>query len=342
MKNIGNANKPIISIITPVYNGEKYLCPCIDSIINQTYQNWELLLIDDGSTDKSGKICDMYASRDRRISVIHKKNEGQAVARNEGLNIIQGEYVCFVDCDDWLEPEMYATMLQTLKNEKADIVICGYAEDYLDGFTKKNHAEDPLTTYDAQEAVKMLLSGKIGSYLWSMLFKREVVQEPMPILNQYEDHATIFKWMLHAHRITVLNQIFYHYRQLPSSSIHSYNPNNGDNFFQAIKERYYYIAENNLLPGWEQENRRLYLRGCIKLTKDLARMPNYDIHLKNIIIEVCQELKRFLPITKGELGGKYYLRLKLLLWDIDVFVRIMRISSAFSLSQRRKGKKMKG
>lgn len=342
MKNIVNANEPLISIITPVYNGEKYLRPCLDSIINQTYQKWELLLVDDGSTDNSGNICDEYASKDQRISVIHKKNEGPAAARNDGLEKIQGTYVSFVDCDDWLEPDMYATMLQTLEKEQSDSIICGYTEDYLDGSSKQIHTEGTLTTYDAQEAVKMLLSGKIGSYLWSMLFKREIVQEPMPNLSQYEDHATIFKWMLHAHRITLLNQAFYHYRQLPSSSIHSNNTKNGENFFQAIKERYHYIAENDLLSGWEQENRRLYLRGCIKLAKDLARKPDFDIQLKNLINEVRQELKNFQPITKRELGGKYYLRLKLLLWDIDFFVKIMRMSSAFSLSQRRKDKKMKG
>lgn len=342
MKDIANANEPLISIITPVYNGEKYLRPCLDSIINQTYQNWELLLIDDGSTDNSGNICEEYADKEQRISVIHKENEGPAAARNDGLENIQGAYVSFVDCDDWLEPEMYTTMLQALNKEQADIIICGYTEDYLDSFSKQIRAEGTLTTYDAQEVVKMLLTGKIGSYLWSMLFKREVIQELMPNLIQYEDHATIFKWMLHAHRITLLNQVFYHYRQLPNSTIHSNDSKNGENFFQAIKERYHYISENNLLPGWEQNNRSLYLRGCIKLAKDLARKPNFNIELKNIISEVCLELKSFLPITKRELGEKYYLRLKLLLWDIDFFVKIMRLSSAFSLSQRRKDKKLRG
>lgn len=326
--------QPLISIIIPVYNGEKYLRPCIDSILHQTYQHWELLLIDDGSPDSSGAICDEYAS-DPRISVVHKENGGQASARNQGVAMAKGEYISFVDCDDWLETDMYESMLQTMHSQQAEIIICGYIEEYKSR-QKKVHADGEMKVYEASEALKLVLRGKIGSYLWSMLFRREVVQELMPDLNPYEDHATIFKWISHAHRVVVLHQAFYHYRQLESSSLHSYNPKKGNHFFQAIKERYHYIADRNLLPGWESENRILYLRGCIKLTKDLARMPDYDIQLKAIIEEVREELRNFLPISRDEIGTKYYIRLKLLMMDVDVFVRILRLSSVFSKSSTKK------
>ena len=326
--------QPLISIIIPVYNGEKYLRPCIDSILHQTYKHWELLLIDDGSKDTSGAICDEYAS-DPRISVVHKENGGQASARNQGVAMAKGEYISFVDCDDWLETDMYERMVQTMHSQQAEIIICGYIEEYKSR-QKKVHADGEMKVYEASEALKLVLRGKIGSYLWSMLFRREVVQELMPDLNPYEDHATIFKWISHARRVVVLHQAFYHYRQLGSSSLHSYNPKKGNHFFQAIKERYHYIADRNLLPGWESENRILYLRGCIKLTKDLARMPDYDIQLKAIIEEVREELRNFLPISRDEIGTKYYIRLKLLMMDVDVFVRILRLSSVFSKSSTKK------
>ena len=326
--------QPLISIIIPVYNGEKYLRPCIDSILHQTYQHWELLLIDDGSPDSSGAICDEYAS-DPRISVVHKENGGQASARNQGVAMAKGEYISFVDCDDWLETDMYERMVQTMHSQQAEIIICGYIEEYKSR-QKKVHADGEMKVYEASEALKLVLRGKIGSYLWSMLFRREVVQELMPDLNPYEDHATIFKWISHARRVVVLHQAFYHYRQLGSSSLHSYNPKKGNHFFQAIKERHHYIADRNLLPGWESENRILYLRGCIKLTKDLARMPDYDIQLKAIIEEVREELRNFLPISRDEIGTKYYIRLKLLMMDVDVFVRILRLSSVFSKSSTKK------
>ena len=263
--NVGTLSTEL-SIIVPVYNGGKYLRPCLDSIVAQAYSNWELLMIDDGSSDGSAAVCDEYASRDSRITVVHKPNGGQAAARNDGVALAKGRYVCFVDCDDWLEPAMYATMIQTLEQQQADIVICGYIEEYA---TRKKYisADGELTVYDAQDALKLVLEGRIGSYLWSMLFRREVVQEPMLSLNPYEDHATIFKWISHARRVVTLHQAFYHYRQLQTSSLHSYNPKNGNHYFLAIKERYYYIADHHLLPGWEAENRRLYLRGCIKLTR---------------------------------------------------------------------------
>lgn len=326
----------LISIIIPVYNGEKYLRPCIDSILHQTYQHWELLLIDDGSPDSSGAICDEYAS-DPRISVVHKENGGQASARNQGVAMAKGEYISFVDCDDWLETDMYESMLQTMQEQQAEIIICGYLEEYMNR-QKRVRADGKMVVYDATEAVKLVLQGKIGSYLWSMLFRREVVQEQMPNLNPYEDHATIFKWISHAHRVVVLHQAFYHYRQLESSSLHTYNTRNGNHFFMAIKERYHYIAERNLLPGWETENRSLYLRGCVKLTKDLARMPDYDVQLKAIIEEVRDELRNFLPISRKEIGTKYYIRLKLLMMDVNTFVHILRMSSLFSNGGRRKSK----
>lgn len=120
--------QPLISIIIPVYNGEKYLRPCIESILQQSYQNWELLLIDDGSHDHSGAICDEY-SADPRITAIHKQNGGQAAARNKGISMAKGDYISFIDCDDWLEPDMYEQLINTLQEQQAEIIICGYYEE---------------------------------------------------------------------------------------------------------------------------------------------------------------------------------------------------------------------
>lgn len=329
---------PLISIIIPVYNGEKYLRPCLDSIIQQTYVNWEMILVDDGSTDGSGTICDEYAQK-ANISVFHKKNEGQAKARNIGIEMAKGDYISFVDCDDWLEPDMYEKMMGVLTSQNAEIVISGYIEEYANR-KKEVHNDGTMTCYDSSEALKLVLEGKIGSYLWSMLFRRDVVKEPMPDLNPYEDHATIFKWISHAQKVVVYYHAFYHYRQLGGSSLHSYNPKKGNHYFMAIKERYHYITDKNLLPGWEHENRRLFLRGCIKLTKDLARMPNYDLELKRIIEEVRDELCQFLPVSRHEIGTKYYIRLRLLLTNVDVYVRVLRFSSFFSLRKQLKDKGM--
>ena len=122
-------NVGLVSIITPVYNSEKFLNKCIDSILNQTYNNFELILVDDGSADKSLQICDEYARKDSRIVVIHQKNQGQAVARNKALDICKGDYISFIDSDDYLKRNFLETYMHAAQKKDADIIVGGYIRD---------------------------------------------------------------------------------------------------------------------------------------------------------------------------------------------------------------------
>lgn len=123
--------RDMISVIVPVYKVEEYLDECIQSIVNQNYQNLQIILVDDGSPDCCGKICDDWALKDNRIEVIHKKNGGLSDARNAGLDLATGEYIAFVDSDDWISPQMYEIMLKVLKKERADFIACGIVDCYL-------------------------------------------------------------------------------------------------------------------------------------------------------------------------------------------------------------------
>ena len=116
---------PEISVIVPVYNCEKYIGKCIESILNQTFKDLELILIDDGSADESGKICDEYKIQDKRVKVIHEKNSGVSIARNVGINVAKGKYIGFVDSDDYLAPDMYESLYENLMKSHADVAICG-------------------------------------------------------------------------------------------------------------------------------------------------------------------------------------------------------------------------
>jgi glycosyltransferase involved in cell wall biosynthesis len=130
---------PKVSIIVPVYNAEKYLQECVESVLGQTLSDIELILVDDGSTDSSPTLCDQYAAQDRRVKVIHKPNGRAASARNAGLRVASGEYVAFVDADDWISPDMYEKMLQT----NADVTLCDYVRfqgEKLFPFTQPNIA----------------------------------------------------------------------------------------------------------------------------------------------------------------------------------------------------------
>lgn len=171
--------KDLISIIVPVYNVEMYLKECIESIINQSYKFLEIILINDESTDKSGEICDEYQKRDKRIRVIHKKNEGVSKARNTGLDIAKGKYIAFVDSDDYIEKEMMETLINNIKKSKSNISICGYRI-----FNKKNNivrkSDDKLVEeiLSSKEALKIIFeNNKINGFLWNKLFERELIEK---------------------------------------------------------------------------------------------------------------------------------------------------------------------
>lgn len=326
--------KPQVSIIVPVFNGEKYLSQCIDSVLAQSYTDWELLLIDDGSTDGAAALCDSYAA-DPRIVVVHQPNSGTAAARNKGISMANGEWVAFVDSDDWVEPDMLGSMVDMAQRNDADVVVCGYVEEYVNRQKRVAYCEQE-TVLDSADGLKMLLEGKIGSYFYTMLFRKAVMQEPVFALKVFEDHATLFKWVAKARRMVISPSAFYHYRQAGDSLIHSNSHEASRDFFLALKERYYYIEQHHLLPGWKRENRHLYLSGCIKYAKDLARMDNYGPVQRQMISEVRDELRKFLPVGWGELSIKNCIRLKLLMANADVFVRLLRCSSLFAFGKRHK------
>ena len=185
-------SKPLVSIIIPVYNVEKYLDKCLDSVVNQTYTNLEIILVDDGSPDRCPAICDEWKSRDSRIKVIHQPNGGLSRARNAGLKIATGEFIGFVDSDDWIEPDMYETLLSTMLETGADIVVCNfYCEEVnSDAFIQKPKSP-VIERYTAEEALKLLISEKtfIHPVVWNKLFRKHLLTNLLfPEDKIYEDN----------------------------------------------------------------------------------------------------------------------------------------------------------
>ncbi|WP_053992545.1 glycosyltransferase [Mangrovimonas sp. TPBH4] len=166
--------KPKISIIVPVFNVEKYLHRCVDSIINQSFQNLEIILINDGSLDGSGLICDIYSQLDNRVLVIHQKNQGLSGARNSGLNIASGNYIGFVDSDDWVEKDMFKTMLQALKKYDADIVECNLLE--TTGTVRSSFRYDSvLIIEDRLQALRRIVKNQNFS-VWRRLYTKKSLE----------------------------------------------------------------------------------------------------------------------------------------------------------------------
>ena len=184
-----------LSIIVPVYNTAQYLPQCIESILKQSFKNWELILIDDGSTDSSAEICEEWAQKDARIKVIHKVNSGQADCRNQALEICQGTYIGFVDSDDWIDESMYEVLMDDLKTTNSDIAICNHYEESKNKTLCKN-ASDKRYILKNQEIQELVIKDKIKSYIWQMLFKRELLNEPMPTSKNYEDYSILPHWFV--------------------------------------------------------------------------------------------------------------------------------------------------
>lgn len=206
------ASLPLISIIVPVYNVKDYLEKCLQSICGQTYRNLEIILIDDGSSDGSGELCDTFAQRDERIKVIRQANAGQSAARNRGLAVAQGEYLGFVDGDDWIEPDMYGFLYRLLKENEADISICSHYRD-KGGKSVAKYASGEQFAFARDEGIRELVVDKhVRNYMWDKLFKRQLFTGiSFPVGHVFEDLAICYKLFYAAEKVVVQDSPKYHY-----------------------------------------------------------------------------------------------------------------------------------
>lgn len=206
----------MISILVPVYNVERYLCRCLDSILAQTYIDYEVLLVDDGSTDRSGAICDAYAAEHHRIRVIHQENAGLAQVRNVSVAAARGEYITFVDSDDAIEPRLLETLIRDLLDTGSDIAICSWSEVNDDGVRTEltwDRKEEGFQVWETEQAVKTLLYQKgIDNNSWGKLYARHVLQDVVfPAGRVYEDIAVAYQIFLKAKRVCYRPQALYLY-----------------------------------------------------------------------------------------------------------------------------------
>ncbi|WP_321995065.1 glycosyltransferase family 2 protein [Clostridium butyricum] len=224
-----------ISIIIPVYNVEKYLARCLESIVNQTYKNIEIIVIDDGSTDESGRICDEFAKKDNRIIVIHKKNGGVSEARNAGLGVCHGEYIGFVDPDDYIEPNMYSIMVNSSKEKSADIVVCGYKVfgDRVEECIFENRE------YKTDEAMCLLLKNRyMPSFLWNKLFKSELFHNKSFLVGyRYEDLLIMHELFKDAKKVVAVSEQLYFYYIREDSITGSTKYSKSGEFVDSLEQR---------------------------------------------------------------------------------------------------------
>ena len=205
-------NTPLVSVIVPVYNVAPYLEQCLDSIVNQTYRHLEIILVDDGSTDESGAICDRYAEQDSRIKVVHKENGGQSSARNVALDMMMGEWVLFVDSDDWIELNALELLFDQ-KDERADIVEFGFSYNYLEEESNQLLYEDMLCS--GSHALKLLaLNEKPMGIMCDKLFRTETLGNLRFIEGRYyEDTPFVIEFLWKSKFYQYIPSVLYRYRR---------------------------------------------------------------------------------------------------------------------------------
>lgn len=235
--------QPLISLIVPIYNVAPYLRQCVDSLILQDYAHLEIILVDDGSPDDCGRICDEYAQRDERIKVIHKQNGGLSSARNAALDVMTGEWVMCVDSDDWVDKDFCSKALESASQHDADIVVFGYRDVYPDHTVIQTVSQDQEQSFTPEEALMELHGGKILSFAWNKIYKASLFKDiryPEGML--YEDIGTTYKLFANAHSIYLSSACTYNYRKRGDSILGGgFGSREAIDWFDMDMERFAFI-----------------------------------------------------------------------------------------------------
>ena len=251
-----NEAEPLITVIVPVYNVEPYLKACVDSILAQTYQNLEIVLVDDGSPDACPEICDKYARKDERIKVIHRANGGLSAARNSGLAEANGDLIYFVDSDDMIHPECIERLAEIMGREDCDIVQCKILEFLDEDKIPYKLCEPELKRVGRHEMCRYLMFGGCESsptIVWNKLYKRELFNEiRFPEGMVYEDTATTYQLFWKSEKIVLTNQVLTFYRQQQGSITYSTDKRYYEDFVYAQKMRCDFFKKVDEKELWEQ------------------------------------------------------------------------------------------
>lgn len=237
----------LISIIVPIYKVERYLERCIQSIVNQTYNNLEIILVDDGSPDSCPTICDKWANKDSRIKVIHKQNGGLSDARNAGMAIATGDYVGFVDSDDWIAQDMYLNLYKAMQTDHSDIAACAVEMVWDNGSPNRPFYAPVNCTLAANELQSALLEEKFLKHpVWYKLYRFDIICDiPFEVGKVHEDVFWTYQAIENAKKISFIDYVGYYYRQRSDSIMGAEFSLNQLDMIEALYERYLFIFEHH-------------------------------------------------------------------------------------------------
>ncbi|MDR1285566.1 MAG: glycosyltransferase [Campylobacteraceae bacterium] len=325
--------QPLISVIVPIYNVERYLEKCLNSIVNQTYKNLEIILIDDGSPDNCGNICDEYAKKDKRVSVIHKSNGGLSDARNAGLDIASGEYIAFVDSDDYIDLQAYEELLDIALKEEADIVT--HAHYIVDNNGIKISQQGNMNDLTIDEIRYLILMDKYSNCVWDKLYKADLFKNFRFCVGVYSEDLFIMPTLFFATKSAVSTQKPYYY----------YNCTNQSSIMSSFSAKRKYGFFN----GWTEHERiaALYCKEAFKWSQFRAIRSAVaslvvNTHKQCLTQKEIEHCKSYLE-TKHEDGvvANIGIKYKILWWSLDNCLLICRLYGKFSFFLDKFRKSMK-
>ncbi len=297
---------PLVSIIVPIYNADKYLTRCLNSIVNQTYANLEIILINDGSTDTSPNICNKYAQKDNRIVLINKTNEGVSVARNAGIQKSNGEYVAFLDADDWIAANYIEQLMKPFENENIDISICDYqiCDNYISTQSESNHI------FSYRNAREYLLENqKKGNFAiivpWGKIFKKKIISGIFfPERLHFEDEATVYKFFYASKQIAECNYKAYFYFQSKNGLTKSVYPKHPEDAVKVFETQYVFFKEKNDTAFFQQTLATLLWK-C--LTLYIVKKDKRDL-TKNKIAQYLKDFQLFNVNYEHSISLRFFCR----------------------------------
>lgn len=306
-----------ISIILPVYNTEQYLAKCIQSVLSQTYSTFELICIDDGSIDRSGKILDELSEQDNRLIVIHQKNMGESGARNVGLSIASGDYIGFLDCDDWIEPDMYQELVHALECTESDMAISRWFRDDENGSQSITNVKQVNENVFGRSQLMRYVYERDAyrgfAYMWDKLYKKELFIESDgkkilfdESLQLGGDVLVLARLVLNTQKAVYIDKAYYHYLQRGDSGCHSSNLRKRQDWLLAyeividmfekkgieeqiiafVKRFMAYHSSNVAKIAYEQNDRNV-------LEKSQKYMKQYEYEYKALNMEYPERIEQF-------------------------------------------------
>ena len=319
-----NNNSPLISIIIPCYNAEQTLERCLDSVVSQYYQNLEIIIVDDGSRDQTSDIYTKFKQEDFRIKVIKQNNSGVSKARNVGLKAVTGDYICFVDSDDWVEKNYCEELYNILAAENADVSIIEASYEDENGTIVYNKPISKDKIFDGQQALILLLEDEeIQSHPWGKLFKSSLLKNVRfpENLKSFEDYSTLFKIFDKAVKVVKSDKKLYHYVQRDNSLSHNLSPETAYHFYLAIMEVFKFW-KNSAKVGNEKRITKNIVRKLLMVLKRIIRNTTAS-QMTAEKEEIRTSFKPFLKSSVFSIGAEYYFYIRLYYYFPNLYTKLI-------------------